>query len=58
MQCFTLKTIKKLDIHIHIHIHILHSAITERQASDTHIEKLCHFKTVIAAKPEVVGTQY
>ena len=29
-------------------------ALTVRQASDTHIEKPHHFKTAIAAKPEVV----
>jgi len=54
MHCFTLETLKKLDIHEKL----LYSARTVMQASDTHIEKLCHFKTVIAAKPEVVGTQY
>ena len=29
--------------------------MTVRQASDTHIKKLCHFKTAIAAEPDVVS---
>jgi len=29
--------------------------VTVRQASDTHIEKPRHFKTAIAAEPEVVS---
>ena len=29
--------------------------MTVRQASDTHIEKLHHFKTAIAAEPKVVS---
>ena len=38
-----------------ISIKNLHSAVTVRQASDTHIEKPRHFKTAIAAEPEVVS---
>ena len=37
-----------------LHEKPLHSAVTVRQASDTHIEKPSHFKTQIAAEPEVV----
>ena len=37
-----------------LHENPLHSAVTVRQASDTQIEKPLHFKTAIAAEPEVV----
>ena len=46
-----LKDQKSLDLHKKT----LHSAVTVRQASDTHIEKPRHFKTAIAAEPEVVS---
>ena len=38
---------------LHLNKKNLHSAVTVRQASDTHIEKQSHFKTAIAAEPEV-----
>ena len=37
-----------------LHEKPLHSAVTVRQALDTHIEKPRHFKTAIAAQPEIV----